>query len=454
MRDARFMAAQHTVVRRGVNARFGLCSPGCSQGCSLGSLEAGGRRAHNPWPMSDHPERLAASPAVTTFRVYAGLAFSFAWIPVMFTALTIDRGFVVDQYVELWALYYLVMVLVEVPLGWLADRIGKRPLLVAGPATLALSFLVLGRATQFDTCLIAMAVTGAGHAMISGADSAYLYDLLVHEGRRGDALREESLAHRWRLFGVSIADLAGGFIAWWLGTASAFYLSALLMLAALVAAVRLPNVTVIQPADQAAVKRPLLTTLLRRDVLWVFSWYALLFVLLRVGFQLYQPTLLAVGAHDLRLHGGLLCLLNLVAGFSAGSVGPVHRRLGEGGTIAAILLLVAVSFAGLAIAGPWALAPLFCLQQVSFAYLQPLGRTALNQRIDSSDRAAVLSAQSMAGRLAFSLFLWLGDWQDAVNRDLSGSYASLAVGAVALTLVLLWLRPAGQRSDGPRAADA
>ena len=59
-------------------------------------------------------------------------------------------------------------ILAEVPLGWVADRLGKRPLLIAGPATLALSFAVLGRATSFETCLWAMAVTGAGHAMISG----------------------------------------------------------------------------------------------------------------------------------------------------------------------------------------------------------------------------------------------------------------------------------------------
>jgi len=188
----------------------------------------------------------------------------------------------------------------------------------------------------------------------------------------------------------------------------------------------------------------LLTVLLRRDVLWIFAWYALLFVLLRVGFQLYQPTLLSVGAHDLRLHGGLLCLLNLVAGFSAGTVEPVHRRLGEKGTIAAVLLMVAISFGGLAIAGPWALAPLFCLQQVSFAYLQPLGRTALNHRIESADRAAVLSAQSMAGRLALSLTFWATDWNQAVGTDLTRTYATLGVVAIVLTVVLVLLRPGGR----------
>ncbi|MFT7465277.1 MAG: putative MFS family arabinose efflux permease, partial [Pseudohongiellaceae bacterium] len=349
-------------------------------------------------------------------------------------------------YAQLWSLYYLVMVIAEVPLGWLADRLGKRPLLVAGPATLAASFALLGRSVDFDICLVAMAVTGAGHAMISGADSAYLYELLIRENRREDALQEESLAHRWRLFGVSLADLSGGFVAWWWGTSAAFDLSALLMIVAVWVAWRLPSLPPERRAPHETGVRPLLSALASPEVLWVFAWYAVIFVLLRIGFQLYQPSLLAAGAHDLRIHGGLLSLLNLVAGVSAIAVGVVYQRLGERGTIVAVLALVALSFLGLSLLGPWAMAPLFCLQQVSFAFLQPLGRTALNHRITSSDRASLLSAQSMAARLAFSLALVGGSWDQAVSTELPQTYLALAGVTVAFAIALFCLRP-GQGSS-------
>ena len=55
---------------------------------------------------------------------------------------------------------------------------------------------------------------------------------------------------------------------------------------------------------------------------------------------------------------------------------------------------------------------LFCLQQVSFGFLQPLGRTALNDRIASTDRASLLSAQSLLARLAFAGVLALGSWAE------------------------------------------
>ena len=89
-----------------------------------------------------HPRSVSTSPAVRLFRIYAGLVFSFAWVPVMYVAFTVDRGFDSSQYMRLWSVYYLAMVLAEMPWGWVADRIGPRPLLVCGPLLLAVGFAV------------------------------------------------------------------------------------------------------------------------------------------------------------------------------------------------------------------------------------------------------------------------------------------------------------------------
>jgi MFS family permease len=369
---------------------------------------------------------------VRLFRAYAGLTFAFAWVPVMYTAFTVDKAFTPSQYLRLWSAYYLAMVLAELPWGWVADRFGKRPLLVAGPLWLAVCFVFLGEAKSFGTCWIVMAATGAGHAMISGADSAYLYELLASGGRRQDALREETVAHRWRLFGVSLMDVAGGFVAAGFGTRWAFHLSAAVMLASSLVASRLPD----PRGNQLPPPRPrlgvLLAALVRPGIVWVLAWYVAVFVLLRVGFQLYQPTLLAVGATDLRVHGLLLGALNLVAGLAAFFVIRVHGRWGEGWTASVVLAILAVSFLGLSGLPAWLLLPLFCLQQVSFAFLQPIGRTALNHRSPAAERTSLLSAQSMLARLAFGLVLLSGQWDAALGDDLGGTYLVLALAAAVL----------------------
>ena len=69
----------------------------------------------NAWtgdrPGSTLARRMSAPPAAPRrsvarpFRIYASLAFAFAWVPIMYTAFTGDRGFSADQYVSLWSTY-------------------------------------------------------------------------------------------------------------------------------------------------------------------------------------------------------------------------------------------------------------------------------------------------------------------------------------------------------------
>ncbi len=403
-------------------------------------------------PLAPHAVRPTV-PGLPAYRWYVSLTFAFAWVPVMFTAFTVDRGFTPTQYLDLWAAYYASMVLFELPWGWAADRLGQRPLLVAGPLLLAASFAVLGHSHGLPTCRLAMIAVGASHAMISGADSAWLYETLEAAGRPGDALHEEAVAHRWRLLGVSALDVVGGLVAFHLGTPAAFDLSVAIMLAAAACAWRLPRLPraprstgpahlALHPRAAAAPGASLrLGSLRRAGVAWALFWYAAVFVLLRIGFQLYQPTLIAAGGHDLRLHGAVLGGLNLVAGIAALTVMALHARHGERATTTGVLLLLALSFAGLSGAGPWLIAPLFCLQQVSFAFLQPLGRTALNQRIPTGERAALLSVQSLLARLVFAAVLACGHWDSALASQLPATYRGLALLAAASAVVaFLWHR--------------
>ena len=119
----------------------------------------------------------------------------------------------------------------------------------------------------------------------------------------------------------------------------------------------------------------------------------------------------------------------------------VHRRWGEGRTASGVLALLAVSFLGLAGLPVFLLLPLFCLQQVSFAFLQPVGRTSLNHRIPAAERTSLLSAQSMFARLVFGLVLLTWRWDATLEKGLGSTYLVAAVMAAVLAVLFMITRP-------------
>jgi MFS family permease len=132
-----------------------------------------------------------------------------------------------------------VIVLAEVPTGWLADRLGRRLSMLAGVVMQIASMLLFIVGNAFWVFWLSMAVCGLGDTMRSGADRALLYDSCVAAGQR----------ERYRpLLGHSImvatfvfvaAQLAGGVIATRLSWTLPFILDAMLSIVGLYAAWRM-----------------------------------------------------------------------------------------------------------------------------------------------------------------------------------------------------------------------
>lgn len=75
----------------------------------------------------------------------------------------------------------LTMLVLEVPWGWLADRLGHRRTLVLSTALLLLSKVVFWRAATVWGFLAERVLIGAASSGLSGCDSAYLYTCTTEE---------------------------------------------------------------------------------------------------------------------------------------------------------------------------------------------------------------------------------------------------------------------------------
>src|SRR6185503_1543708 len=113
----------------------------------------------------------------------------------------------------LGGIYSAVIVLAEVPTGVFADRFGRRRSMLLGALAMVGACMLALQAHDFPTFAIAEALGALSIALCSGADTAYLYDLLAAHDRTHEYPRRESAASAWHLIGSAIAFAGGGLLA-------------------------------------------------------------------------------------------------------------------------------------------------------------------------------------------------------------------------------------------------
>jgi MFS family permease len=145
------------------------------------------------------------------FRVLFNSRFYYPVLAILF----LDLGLSATQYTLLNFVWALVIVFAEVPSGALADRIGRRPLVIAAGVCMVAEMGVLGMAplngglVLFLFCLVNRILSGLAEALASGADESLAFDALADEGRAGEWPRVLARVMHWQSLGMVIAMLVG-----------------------------------------------------------------------------------------------------------------------------------------------------------------------------------------------------------------------------------------------------
>jgi MFS family permease len=143
----------------------------------------------------------------------------------------------------LWAMLHVVKSASSTPGGILSDRLGRKPLIVAGWLVYAIVYLLFGRATQAWQAWALFAVYGLYFGLTEGVEKALVADV-VPANRRGAAFGWYNLALG---LGAFPASLIFGIIWDRLGSTAAFDFGAALAFVATVGiAVVAPGRNVVQ----------------------------------------------------------------------------------------------------------------------------------------------------------------------------------------------------------------
>lgn len=115
------------------------------------------------------------------------------------------------QILQSW--FMLWFFLLEIPTGVVADYLGRKYSLAAGGLVVAIAALVYGSIPEFKIFLLGEFLFAMGLALISGADSALLYDALKEAGKEAESKKVFGRAYSFHLFGIFLAAPLGGLIA-------------------------------------------------------------------------------------------------------------------------------------------------------------------------------------------------------------------------------------------------
>ena len=323
------------------------------------------------------------------------------WVPYLAT-----QGISMRQFMELQAVFAIVILCGEVPSGLLSDLWGRKKTLLLGSTLKAVSFSLLPLWTSYEGFLFYHLTMGIALSMISGGDVALLYDSHLAAGgekSRGTAvlgnakLAGQTGAAVSALLGGAVVTLSYGHLLW--ANAMLSWIPVLLVLG-----VAEPPAALDRGKKRSEALKEVLSTTLVRDAATRLVFLNLVvsgtggLVMFWVNQKYWQDS-----GVPLAYFGVLLAGYSLIFGLAGRSAALVRTRYGRRPLFAAIGVLPIIASFGMASFLGWGGILLGTLGQVGRGLGGVLFLDALNERIPSSFRATVISMANLGTRASFAL---------------------------------------------------
>ena len=376
------------------------------------------------------------------------------WVPIFF--LYFSSLLDVDEVLALEGIYYLSVVVLEVPSGYFSDRLGRRLTLIVGNIAGVASFVLFVMGSTFWVLAVAQLLLATWMAFNSGTDTSLLYDSLLSLGRSAEFGDRESHAASRAFFVYAVAALIGG-ISGSIDLRIPYALSGVGAIAATVVAMRFHEPEVGEPAASVLAQMKTVGTRITQPLLsWLFAFAVAMTVFAHVPYMLFQPYIemtvvgLDFGAYPSTplIAGALVCGMMLASSFASARAMRVARRFGTMPTLMALMLVLGALITAMGIWLHPLIIVLLLLRSVPSSMMKPPMNAAIHDRIDSGERATYFSVQSLAGRLAFSLSLFIGSATVGDISELTPAALTTLCGgyAIALLTVVVALLSSAKRA--------
>ncbi len=344
------------------------------------------------------------------YQLIVGSTSALFWIPTGFLFFIDEFG--LGAALRLGAIYYLAVVVFEVPSGWFSDRIGRVPTLRFVALFWMGAFCALGLAEHFAVAALGQVLMAIGYAFLSGTDVTFHFDSLEALGHESEFERREALIRRNGMLVRAVSVIAGGamgMVSLRLPYAAGFVAAAFLGVVTL--GLKEPPRHAERGsfgADLSAVVRLFRIRLLG----WILVYVVSEIILQHLASEFAGPYLAEVLGEELTdvdraplLTGVLAAAVALIGAIFVRSAPGLRDRLGLVGALTAVALLPTVTVTTMALFTSGWVVGLLSLRNVQIGIAGVLIPAAVGQRVAQHQRATFLSFTSLGGRLAYGAVL-------------------------------------------------
>lgn len=332
------------------------------------------------------------------------------WGPIVIYYIQHVSGMALADVYAMEAVVVLLVVVMQVPTGALADVIGRKKTVLIGSLLLVADGCLFGLASSPLLIWLANVVWAIGFCLTSGADSSLLYDLLAEAGQAHRYKQVQGRTTAYRFVLIAFSSIAAGYLLN-LNIRFPIWLSMPGVVAACVFLCLIkepPRAEVSNGVKESwnLMKLSVLFVANNRRVKWIIAYVVLLGVVGKVWFFTYNPYFELVKL-PLQYYGWIFFGLNLVAAIFSFGADWLSRKLSNWFSIVLMLALtgVPIILMSLVVVAPMALLTL--LQNGVRGYLKPFSEHFMHDQLDSANRATVMSVLGAVDGLAQFFLLGL-----------------------------------------------